>query len=454
MNKPAFKDLSIGAKSAVTEPVTVLTDYTDTGRAARIGLWALGLGFGGFMLWAAFAPLDEGVPTQGMVTLDTKRKAVQHLTGGIVSQVLVREGQMVKEGQVLMRLNGESSRANYEAVRQRYLGLRAMQGRLLAEQSGAKQIEFHPDLQAARGDVLIAQQMATQEQLLVSRRSSLEAELQAVEESLQGQKGLLQAYDAMLPSRRTQLELITEELNNTRDLVKDGYVPRNRQLELERMSAEANAALAELIGNTTRARRSIAELQQRAQQRRQEYRKEVETQLSDVSREAESDAQKMIAATGDLARVEIRAPATGQVMGLAMQTVGGIVQPGQKLMDIVPGKEGLVLEAHIPPHLIDRVHVGLPADVRFSAFSHSPQLVVKGKLESVSGDLLSDPQAPQNAYFLARVEVTPEGLKELGGRQMQPGMPAEVIIKTGQRSLLTYLLHPLTKRLAASLKEE
>ncbi len=146
---------------------------SDTGRAARIGLWALAIGFGGFLLWAGLAPLDEGVPSQGMVAIDTKRKAVQHLSGGIVKEVLVREGELVKEGQVLIKLDEAVARANYEAVRQRYLGLRAMQGRLLAEQAGQAGYVMHPDLKAAASDPLIRQQMQTQEQLFQSRRSRL-----------------------------------------------------------------------------------------------------------------------------------------------------------------------------------------------------------------------------------------------------------------------------------------
>lgn len=427
---------------------------SDTGRPARIGLWALGLGFGGFLLWAALAPLDEGVPSQGMVAIDTKRKAVQHLTGGIVKEVLVREGQVVQEGEVVIRLDEAVARANFEAVRQRYLGLRAMQGRLLAEQRRAKTVSFHPDLKAAQSDPLIRQQMVTQEQLFRARQEALRADLQGIEESVQGQQAQLTAYESMLLSRRSQLALLEEELANTRGMVKEGYAPRNRQLELERMVADSNASQADLLGNTVRARRSIAELRQRVIVRQQEYRKEVEAQLAEVTREVLGDAEKFVAVKADMDRLEIKAPVAGQVVGLAVQTVGGVVQPGQKLMDVVPVDQALLLEAHVAPNLIDKVHAGLPVDIRFSAFAHSPQLVVQGKVVSVSGDLLSDPQNPQVSYYLARVGVTPEGVKTLGARQMQPGMPAEIIIKTGERSMLTYLLHPLTKRLAASMKEE
>lgn len=440
-----------GAPGA-TAPTTASVAHA-TGRAARVGLWALGIGFGGFLLWAGLAPLDEGVPGQGMVALDTKSKTVQHLSGGLVKEVLVREGQHVSEGQLLIRLDEAVARANFEAARQRYVGLRAMEGRLLAEQREQNTITFHPDVIAAGTDPQIQQVIRTQEQLFNSRRAGLRADLQSNAESIQGQQGLIQSYQSMLISRKSQQALLNEELTNTRALVAEGYAPRNRQLELERMLAETSAGLAELQGNIVRAQRTVSELQQRAVSRQQEYRKEVESQLADVGREVPADAEKYRAATDDLGRTEIKSPATGQVVGLAFQTVGGVVGPGQKLMDIVPEDQALLIEARVPPHLIDRVQKDLPVDVRFSSFAHSPQLVVDGKVASVSGDLLIDQQTGAG-YYLARVGVTADGYKRLGNRQLQPGMPVEVVFLTGERSMLTYLLNPLTKRLAASMKEE
>jgi len=457
----AIQNLTKSSKAAAQDAQVVntadaggLRASSDTSAVAKTGLWVLGLGFGGFLLWAGLAPLDEGVPTQGMVTLDTKRKTVQHLSGGIVKEVLVHEGQQVKEGDPLLRLDGAVAKANYEAVRQRYLGYRAMQSRLFAEQAGQNAIDFHPDVKAAMNDPLIKQQVSTQQQLIQARRAALAADLQGIEESVQGLKEQLGSYQNILVQRRSQLSLLTEELNNTQGMVKEGYAPRNRQLELERMVAESNAAIADLNGNSLRVQRQVAELTQRSMARKQEYRKEVETQLAEVTREVQSDAEKFVAVSADLDRMEIKAPASGQVVGLSVQTVGAVLQPGQKLLDVVPDSQTLLLEAHIPPHLIDKVQAGLSTDVRFNAFAHSPQLVVEGKVLSVSGDLLSDPAQPQFSYFLARVQVTPEGMKTLGKRQMQPGMPAEIVIKTGERSMLTYLLHPLVKRMASSMKEE
>ncbi|MEF9999789.1 MAG: HlyD family type I secretion periplasmic adaptor subunit [Comamonas sp.] len=432
---------------------TVDPNAKDARRIGRIGLWTLALGFGGFLLWAAVAPLDEGVPSAGMVAIDTKRKTVQHLSGGIVNQVLVREGDKVREGQLLMRLDTATARANHESARQRYLGLRAMQARLTAEHADAAQLVFHADLHAAAADPLIRQHMQTQEQLFATRKHLLRSDLQSIEESIEGQRGMQQAYTRMLGNRQAQQESLGEELRNLRGLVSEGYAPRNRQLELERMVADSGSAIADLQGNTVRAQRSMAELRQRAFSRQQEQRKEVQTQLAEVDREVLAEQEKFKALSDELARLEIRSPADGQVVGLAPQTVGGVIQPGQKLMDIVPGDAPLLLETQVAPHLIDRVRAELPVDVRFSTFAHSPQLVVPGKVQSVSSDLLTDPQTMMS-YYLARIEVTAEGLQRLGKRQLQPGMPVEVVFKTGERSLLTYLLHPLTKRIAASLTEE
>lgn len=450
---PQPSDSLLTAKSRQIVSDTEIKTTERSGPTGRMGLWALGVGFGGFLLWAGIAPLDEGVPAQGLVAIDTKRKAVQHLTGGILKEVLVREGSWVKEGQLLIRLDDASTRASYEVVRQHYLGLRAMEGRLQSELGGKSKIDFHPDVINELNDPQIRQMASTQEQLFDSRRAGLRADLAAFDENIRGQLSQIQGYQDMALNRRNQLALLSEELANTRNLVADGYAPRNRQLELERMVSDVYAVLAELQANTMRSRHTVDELKQRAISRKQEYRKEVESQLSDTGREVQGDAEKFNAVQGDLGRVEIKAPADGQIVGLAVQSVGAVIAPGQKLMDVVPVDQNLLLEARVAPHMIDRVHEGLPVDVRFSSFAHSPQLVVDGRVVSISSDLLTDQQSGQ-AYYLARVGITAQGKVKLGSRQLQPGMPVEVIFRTGERSMLTYLLSPLTKRFAASMKEE
>jgi protease secretion system membrane fusion protein len=442
----------------ILRPETLEEGTARSGRLDALQRWGtriMLIGLLAFVAWAAVAPLDEGVPTQAVVSIDTKRKTVQHLQGGIVREVLVREGDQVKEGQILIRLNDGTVRANMEATRQRYLGFRAMESRLLAEQAGAQMITWHPDVRAEESDPLIKRHIHAQEQLMATRRAGLEADLQGIEESIRAQEVQRKALEGVLEGRRAQQRLVSEQLGNIASLVKDGYAPRNQQLDFERQLADVTASLTELQGNLGRSALAVAELRQRAASRRQDYRKESDSQLADVTREVQSDEGRLQALREELARTEIRSPATGQVVGLSSQTVGGVIAPGQRLMDVVPQGESLLLEARIPPHLIDSVKPGLQADVRFSTFVHTPQLVAQGRVVSVSGDLLTE-QTPmgQMSFFLTRVELTPSGMDALGRRQIQPGMPAEVIIKTGERTVLTYLLHPLTRRVAASMKEQ
>jgi protease secretion system membrane fusion protein len=421
----------------------------------RWGSWTLVGGLLALVAWAALAPLDEGVPTQAVVSIDTKRKTIQHQQGGIIREVLVREGEVVEDDQVLIRLEDGVVRANVEATRQKYLGLRAMESRLLAEQFDRDRIDFHHDVMAEAKDPLIQRHMVTQEQLWRTRRAALQAELMAIEESIRGQEAMRQSYAGMIESRRMQQRLIQEQFTNIRELVREGYAPRNQQLDLERQLAEINTTLTDLQGNLTRSSQAVAELRQRILARRQDYRKESDMQLTEVTREVQSDEGRLRALREELARTEIRSPSSGQVVGLSFQTVGGVIPPGQRVMDVVPQGEPLLLEARIMPHLVDAVRPGLMTDVRFSAFAHSPQLVAEGRVLSVSGDLLTE-QTPMGvvSFFLARVELTPAGMKMLGTHKIQPGMPAEVIIKTGERTVLTYLLHPLTRRVASSMKEQ
>jgi protease secretion system membrane fusion protein len=368
--------------------------YRDTRSPVRLGIWILLVGFGGFLLWAAFAPLDEGVPCQGLVSIATKRKVVENLRGGRIDNVHVREGQIVKEGDVLITLDSQTARARYDEIHQHYIGMRATADRLQAEMRGLSSISFHPDLLRDPERELAERNMKNQKELFLSRR--------------------------------TTLKILGDQLAGISSLVQEGYAPLSQKHELE-------LKIAEFKSNTA-------------------------SQLAQVQLEVEADAEKTRALAAELADTEVRSPASGQVVGLQVQTVGAVIQPGQKIMDIVPLNEGLLIDAKIAPHLIDSIRKGLPVDVSFSSFAHSPQLVVQGVVESLSKDIVTDPQVnPAQlgaSYYLARVSVTPQGLESLGKREMQPGMPVTVVIKTGERSLLTYLVDPLIKRITVSMKEE
>jgi len=441
----------------IADNVHVIESYAQSVSQTRKGAAILLLGLAGFVLWAVFAPLDEGVPTEGVISVETNHKVVQHLTGGMVSVLQVHEGQEVQTGDVLFKLDAQASKARYEEVWQRYAGLRAQEDRLRAEQSHRAVIDFHPDLTSQQQDPFIQQHMHNQSQLLAAKTAALAADIAAKRESIAGYQALIEGYRGVLSSHESQLTLLEEQLKGVRALTAEGYAPRNQQNDLEQRVAALYGERANTQANMTRAQRAILELQQQINQRNQTEQKEIDAEMAQVKLQVEADAQKVLALRQELGRTEIRSPASGQVVGLQVHTVGAVVQPGQKLMDIVPSGEALIVDAQIPPHLIDKIHVGQAADIRFSTFANSPQLLAEGQLKSVSKDLLSKPAATiegSQSYYLARVILTDKGMHALQGRQLQPGMPVQVVIKTGERTLWNYLMHPLSKRLAASMKEE
>lgn len=429
-------------------------EVADTRTPLKIGMRVLTIGFGGFLLWAAFAPLDEGVPTPGLVSVATKRKPIQHQLGGIIKDVLVREGQLVRSGQTLVRLDDGLAKANFEAARQHFMGLKAMESRLVAEQMGYAEIRF-PDEVIGSQDATVQQQVATQQSLFYTRRSAFDAQLSAMTESMMGQRAMVDAYRGEMEARREQIASLREDLRGVRDLVSEGYIPKSRERELQRQLAANEGAMTELSGNLARTIRSISEIQRKIVQARQEYRAQGESQLAAIRLELQADREKFKAAGDELARTNIRAPVAGQVVGIQFQSKGAVLQPAQKLMDIVPNNEELVIETKIPPHLADRVREGQSAEVQFSTFANSPAVVVDGRIRSVSRDLLSE-ATPNGvtAYYSAQVVVTRQGIETLGRRQMRPGMPVEVIIKTGKRTLLQYLFKPLMQRMNSAMREE
>lgn len=439
------------------DKVIQLDRYANNFSTAKVGAWLLGIGLVGFLIWAGFAPLDEGVPTEGLVSIETNHKVVQHLTGGIVGQLMVREGQEVRKGDVLLKIDDSNIKARYQEIRQRYFGLRAQESRLLAEKNGSSNIQFHADLIKNSTDPLIQQHMMNQSQLLLARQSALAGEVASKRESIAGQIAMMNGYQGVLESHQAQLALLQEQLNGIRELVKDGYAPRNQQNDLEQKVAQTHGEIANTKANILRSKKAVLELNQQINARMQMEKKEIDTEMAQVKLQVESDAEKFESLQEELSRTVLLAPASGQVVGLQTHSIGGVIQPGQKIMDIVPAGEPLIIDAQIQPHLIDKISVGQDADVRFSTFSNTPQLLVEGKLVMVSKDLLTQAASsnqPATSYYAARIAITAKGLKDLKGHKLQPGMPVQVVIKTGERTLLTYLLHPLTKRIAASMKEE
>ena len=449
------------AQGALSEETPITEDQlkkagegiTDTRRPISIGLAILGVGLIVFLLWAFLAPLDEGVPAAGTIAVESKRKVVQHLTGGIVRKILVKESQEVEAGEPLVLLDDTATKANFDAAREQYYALQAQTDRLHAEAIKADKIIFAQSLLDAANDPVAAQNMQTQQQLFLTRRLALQGELAILAASARSAEEQIHGIEAQARGKKEQLKFVREQLEGSRELAKEGYLAKNRWFDDERLAADLQASATELQSSVIRAMSMALEAKQRLAQRQRDFQKEVETQYSDYRREAMVAGEKFRAAKEDFARSVIKAPVDGYVSGMSAFTEGSVITPAARLMDIVPKDEALILEVKIDPNVIDRVHLGLPVDINMHAFANHPGLVLEGELESVSPDLVFDNNPNIPPHYLGRVRVTPEGLKKLGSRVLQPGMPAQIMIKTGERTLVQYLLKPLVMRVAASMKE-
>lgn len=443
------------ATEVIAHDVTPLEVNTDDRSWSRLGWLVVVLGVVGFLVWAALAPLDKGVPMSGTVAKESNRKSIQHQTGGIIQDILVKDGDTVKAGQVLVRMNAVNAKAGYDITRAQYLAARATEARLLAERDGASTIHFPEELTKHAGDPAVAQAMALQTELLNSRRGSLKSELGSIDEDSAGLKSQIQGLQDSQKSQKEQMGYLKEQLDGMRDLAKEGYVARNRLLDLERTYAQLQGAVSEDIGNIGRAQRQVMELSLRKAQRMDDYQKEVRTQLADTQKDAEAQGARMQAQQFELANVEVRSPVDGTVVNLAVFTDGGVVAPGFKMMDIVPTDDPLVVEGQLQVNLVDKVHKGLPTDLIFSAFNANRTPHIPGVVETVSADRTVDERSGV-PYYKVRVKVSPEGAKMIAAHHMdiRPGMPVEMFVKTGERTMMSYLLKPVFDRAHSSMSED
>ena len=432
---------------------TVVPVDMDDSRPRRWGWILLVLGFGGFLAWALLAPLDAGVSAAGSVVVTGNRKAVQPLVAGKVAAILVKDGDDVATGQVLVRLDDTQSRSQWDIARGQWLTSLATEARLTAERAGAAALVFPAELRDQTKDPRAVAATTLQGQLFATRRQALRSELAAMSENLRGLELQMRGIEASRSAKEDQLRLLTEQLRNMRALADEGFLARNRVLDQERNVSGVVGAMAEDTGAIGRYRQNIAEVRARMVTREQEVRKEVESQLADVQRDASTLRSRLEALQFDLVNTEIRAPASGMVMGLAVHTVGGVVGAGGTMMEILPKGEALMIEAQIPPHLIDKVKAGLAVDVLFSAFNQATTPHVPARVLMVSADVLSDPRQNSPPYFKVTVQVTPQGMAQLRGHEIRAGMPAEVFIRTGERTAMNYLVKPMRDRLQRALTE-
>ena len=426
---------------------------TNFSKPLRWGLLVLLLGFGGFAAWAGFAPLDAGVTAEATVQVAGNRKSVQHLEGGTVDEILVTEGDHVEQGEVLIRLNATRALAEQGVVSAQYIIAKVTEARLLAERDGADTITVDPIVETRfKDDPRFQRALAAQTRLFQTRRDALEGEIGILRENLAGAEQQLAGLEEVQKSRKSQIGYINRELKGVRELAKEGYLPRNRMFELERDAAQLQAALSNDVVEAGRTRNQIAELKLRILQRAQEYQKEVQSQLSDVAKEASALGDRLAAIDYTVRETTIRAPISGHVQNLSIHTVGGVIGPGTLLMEIVPVDASYLVQARVPIQSIDRVEPGLDVEISFPALNQRTIPNIPGEVLTVSADRLVD-EATNIPYYLAQVQVKPEGVEQLKNETIRAGMPAAVLIRLGERTMLNYLLKPFLERLDRSFKE-
>lgn len=415
-----------------------------------IGLLIFFLVFGVFGVWAAVAPLDGAAHAPGAVTVRSNRQLVQHLEGGIVSEIRARNGDIVRAGDPLLILDNTQSLAQLEIATAQYLAMRAMEARLIAERDGLEQINFPSDLSTAAQNA--QQEIASQTQVFQTRKAALEGSIEVLEQRIGQLQSRLGGLRALQESKQDLADSFAEELRDVESLLVEGFADKNRLRELERNAAQLRGEAAELTASISSTEIEIGETRLQILQQELQFQNEVANQLAETQTALKDATERMTAIRSIVQRTTITAPVDGIVNGMQIHTIGGVVPPGQPLADIVPQNEELIVEARVSPIDIDRIAVGQEAMIRFSSFSSSVPNIF-GNVIHISADAYTDPNTGMS-YYSARVEVTPEGLKDLGDLTLIPGMPAEVFIATGSRTLLQYFMKPFSNALARSFIED
>ncbi len=431
-----------------------MTDSTNMGMTpvmasggAIIGLFFLA--FGG---WAALAPLKSAAIAPGGVAVESNRKTIKHLEGGIVGEIGVRDGDVVTAGQVLIRLDDTQARVTLERLKGRTVAARALEARLIAERDGSGRIVFPVSLTENGGDRENAETLAGQLKIFTTRKEAVAAQESILKqqsaqlnEEITGLKGLIAAEN-------TQIKLIRSEIADVQSLVAKGLAKRPRLLALQRQQAEIEGARSRNIASVARAKQQIAETRLRVSELKTQKLNQVVEELRATQTELFDLEERIRSAEDVLVRTRIKAPLDGTIVGLQIHTPGGVVGPGEPLMDLVPSGAGLIIESQVDPNDIDVVHAGLPAQVRLTAFNQRNLIPINGKVLTVSADRLTDERSGV-PYFLARVVLVEDLSKDLAVA-LYPGMQAEVMIVTGERTVLDYIFRPLARSLGRAFRED
>lgn len=419
----------------------------------RTGWRVILFGFGSFLAWGSLAPLDQGIPAAGVIASESSRKQVSHVTGGIIEQIAVKEGQLVNKGDLLVRLDEAQSLANLKAAQSQWWTALAVESRLQAEIQRRPSLAVPEALREQANLPEIAAILKTQKNVLQARRAASAGEMRLIRESKRGLENQLRSLQNLKTSRERQVALFDEQMASARSLQAQGYLSRNQALDVERQLSEVHSRQSEDLSNINAIQARLAELELRESQYLIDQRREIEAELAEVRRDLTALAERVAAFSDTHERLAIRAPVSGTIVNLAVATVGGVLKSGDRVLDIVPDGDELIVEAKVDPRYIDRIYAGLQADLRFDAYLDAFQRpIVAGDVEVVSADAISDEKTGVT-YYKVRVTIPPTERELLSSLKLQPGMPCTVMIKTGEHSLLTYLVQPLMRRFVGALAE-
>jgi len=407
--------------------------------------------FVGLGLWASNAPIAKAVVASGSVKVDQNRKRVQHPEGGTVSEILVRDGDLLHAGEVVVRLDATSAKASLGIVRANHDAELARLARLTSERDGNTAIEFPTHLTDRNGEDAVAKLLAVQTQLFETRRTGLTGNVEIFNRQIIQLKEKRKGIKAQVSALRLQTALIKKELKNLNQLFDKGYVGNSKILALKKDAARTKGERGELISEAAETLNAISEKEQQILQISYDFNQRVADGLRESQTKILDLQERLNAANHVLNHIEIRSPVDGVVVSLSVFSKGEVIQPGDVILEVVPRNESLIVEAKVRLTDIDNLTIGQEADILFTAFKSSP--VVLGKVNYISADAFEDKNTGMG-YFKVKVTVSPEELNKLGDQKLQPGMPADVIIKLGERTVLQYLYQPISDALAKAWTEE
>jgi len=425
------------------------------GRVALYGYALIILIFGVFGGWAAIAHIDGAIIASGTVSVQSKRQMVQHFEGGIIGSINVRDGQIVKEGDVLFGLDDTSPRANHDAVRNQLDTALAAEARLNTERRELNEIVFPPELEARKSDPRVAAILSDQALQFRDRKRGLEGQISILTSRVAQFRTEIDGLGRERASAERQIELIDQELTGVRDLFSKNLVPLSRLTILERERARLDGTVGRNTADIAKAENNIGEMRLQVQQLRQKFQEDVSTQILDVRQRMHDLRERLNIAENVLRRIDIRAPREGVVQNInaRIYTIGATVRPGDTLLEIVPKGDDLVIEAQVQVTDIDRLATAsTQVEVRFPAFHQGQTPVILGKMKTVSRDRLMD-EATRSPYYQAIIEISATDIPEHLAARIRPGMPAEVVFNTGERTVMSYLTKPLTDAFHRSFRE-